>query len=59
MINISILTEEDKRRKVIYCSHGKVEEGYITSWNVEYIFVDYGKNCGRGTATSPKDLEFI
>ena len=39
--------------------YSKCEDGIITSWNDKYIFVDYGKNCGRGTATSPEDLEFV
>ena len=59
MINIIKLTEEDKGRSVIYTDGvGDIEEGQITSWNPEYIFVDYGKNCGRGTATRPCDLKF-
>ena len=39
-------------------NHEQCEFGRITSWNATYIFVDYGKNCGRGTATRPEDLEF-
>ena len=58
MIKIENLKEKDKGRKVIYNGHAATEEGYISSWNDKYVFVDYGKNCGRGIATDPKDLDF-
>ena len=59
MIFIENLTEEHIGRNVIYTDGtGDTEEGYITSWNQTYIFVDYGKSCGRGIATSPGDLNF-
>ena len=64
MINIKELKDNDVKRAVIYISNfmngtGEVEQGHITSWNDKYIFVDYGKNCGRGIATDPYDLEFM
>jgi len=60
MINIKELTEEDIKRAVIYTGGaGEIEQGHITSYNDTFIFVDYGKNCGRGIATSPEDLYFM
>jgi len=61
MININKLTIADIKRQVIYTPFkgcDEEEEGIITSFNDKYIFVDYGRNCGRGTATSPNDLRF-
>ena len=59
MIDITKLTEEDKGRSVVYKDGvGKMESGYITSWNDVNIFVDYGYSCGRGIATTPSDLYF-
>jgi hypothetical protein len=58
MINIKELTEKDIGRSVVYTAYNHKEYGHITSFNEKYIFVDYGKNCGRGTATDPKDLKF-
>ena len=59
MIDIDKLKEEDKGRSVTYIDGiGQKEYGHITSWNEKFIFVDYGKNCGRGTATDPNDLHF-
>ena len=58
MIDITKLTEKYIGRSVIYISFNNKEYGHITSFNTKYIFVDYGKNCGRGTATSPEDLSF-
>jgi hypothetical protein len=59
MIKINQLSENDFDRKVIYRPKaGNVEEGFIVSWNNQYVFVRYGKTpCG--IATSPEDLEFI
>ena len=60
MINIQELEPKDIKRAVVYTDNlGNSEEGYITSWNDKYIFVDYGDNCGRGIATIPNNLEFI
>jgi hypothetical protein len=60
MINIEELTNKDIQRKVVYTDGvGEREEGHITSWNGTYIFVDYGKSCGRGIATIPIDLQFM
>ena len=60
MINIQALTEKDLKRKVIYEAFkgAKKEEGLITSYNENYIFVDY-QNVGRGQATPPSKLKFI
>jgi hypothetical protein len=59
MIKLENLTDKNVGREVIYTSaKGKEEHGKITSWNSKFIFVDYGNNCGRGTATSPEDLTF-
>jgi len=59
MIEIEKLTKEDIRRNVVYTDGiGNRESGYITSFNDKYIFVDYGNSCGRGIATSSRDLEF-
>ena len=59
MIDIEKLSEEDIKRKVIYTDGtGDIEEGHITSFNKKFVFVDYGKSCGRGIATSPNDLKF-
>lgn len=52
-------TEKDIGRKVVYRNHGgKVEEGFITSFNDHYVFVRYGTGS-TSAATDPKDLEFI
>lgn len=58
MININELRESDKKRKVIYQANGFTDEGYITSWNSTFIFVDYHGE-GKGHATRPEDLKFI
>jgi len=59
MINIRTICQADVGRSVVYTNGaGGKEDGHITSYNHIYIFVDYGKNCGRGTATYPRDLEF-
>ncbi len=68
MIAIESLTEKSKERKVRYSTFGKIEYGYITSWNEKFIFVRYllrvedGKQTPRygqtSEATSPEDLEF-
>lgn len=64
MINIKDLTQEDIGRSVQYtpfddCSPSEYEYGHITSFNDTFVFVDYGKNCGRGQGTNPSDLNFI
>lgn len=59
-IDITILNETHKDRKVVYTAHegAKIQEGRITSWNDTWIFVDYD-NTGRGQATPPSKLEFV
>ena len=60
MIKISDLTKKDIQRGVIYTDGtGEIQQGYITSWNKKFIFVDYGKSCGHGVATTPRDLKFL
>ena len=60
MIILENLKEQDKGRSVIYTDGtGDKEDGHITSWNDEFVFVDYGKSNGRGIATSSEDLDFI
>lgn len=60
MIDISKLTADDVNRLVVYQPRhgGPLEQGRITSWNDQVIFVDY-TNVGRGNATPPECLEFI
>lgn len=62
-LDIKALTEEDIGRSVVYtpfigCEPEDYEYGHITSFNTTSVFVDYGKNCGRGTGTNPMDLKF-
>jgi hypothetical protein len=60
MIKINSLKDEDVKRAVVYVDGvGNREQGYITSWNDTYVFVDYGHSCGRGIATDPLDLIFM
>lgn len=36
-----------KGRSVIYDNYGKLEKGYITSWNDHFVFVCFDKSdCG-------------
>ena len=62
-MKIKELTKDDIGRNVVYtpfegCDSSDIEYGHITSFNDVNIFVDYGKNCGRGHATNPEDLKF-
>lgn len=52
-------TERDINRKVIYRAAPFMtpEEGVITSFNREFVFVRYGKNT-HSTATPRKNLEW-
>ncbi len=60
MLDIESLSDADMGRAVIYTDGtGQIEQGHITSWNKSFVFVDYGKSCGRGIATSPSDLVFM
>ena len=63
MIDIKSLTKEDKKRYVFYLDKNKKPKeeqlGFITSWNDMFVFVDYGQNEGRSTATRPDDLRFL
>lgn len=62
MIEIKELKPSDKGRVVKYKSTvmpgDYYEYGKITSWNEEYIFVDY-HNHQRGTPTRPLHLTFV
>ena len=60
MIVIKDLIKKDKGRAVVYRSWGgyKIEQGTITSWNDEFIFVRYGWGT-TSAATRPIDLEFV
>ena len=60
MIHIGDLKEIDKGRLVVYRINGTnviSEEGVITGWNDEFIFVQYKGDLGS-KATYPKDLDF-
>lgn len=61
MIDIKGLTEADVGRGVVYVPRfGPREDGVITSWNEEYVFVRYaGSLSERGVATYPRDLEWL
>ncbi len=51
------LTDGDQGSKVIYApTHQDSEEGTISSWTDNVVFVDYG--TGTNKATSPRDLEW-
>ena len=58
MINMDALTDADIGRAVIYTDRGntKTEKGFITSFNLYFIFVDFGTNTHP--ACSPQDLDF-
>lgn len=62
MIDIKKLKETDKGRKVIYIPQSrsivKPEEGVISSWNKNYVFVKYGSDT-TSKATSPENLKFL
>ncbi len=59
MIHIEDLKKRDIGRAVIYRSSrgDKVEDGYISSWNREFIFVRYGASP-QAAATHPNYLEW-
>lgn len=58
MIQLSQLTFADLGKRVIYtASDGRRETGYITSYNHEFIFVEYPPS-ETPKATSPEDLEW-
>ncbi|KKM68672.1 hypothetical protein LCGC14_1458590 [marine sediment metagenome] len=60
MIDLKTLKDSDMKRLVVYTDGtGDKQEGHITSWNNVFIFVDYGKSCGRGEATDPRDLDWL
>lgn len=66
MIKIKNLRESDgvrgtdRGKSVIYRKHDsdRVEEGIITSWNDEYVFVRYGRDK-LSKATRPEDLSWV
>ena len=57
MINISELCSHDVGRKVVYHrEHCRREEGELTSWSANYVFVKFrGPN---GEACEPEDVSF-
>lgn len=65
MININQLTDEDKGRTVIYNTHQhsdidiiEIEEGVISHWNDQFIFVIYRDADNAKIATHPYLLTF-
>lgn len=57
-IAIHTLTENDKGRMVEYIIEGhSTEEGVISSWNENFVFVRYKGDMGS-KATRPEDLSF-
>ena len=60
MINIEKLTDEDKGRTVIYTHQlsDTIEEGVISHWNEQFIFVIYRDTDNAKIATSPYLLTF-
>ena len=68
MIMLSELKESDKGRLVVYRSVGgdKVERGKISSWNEQFIFVNYEHYPEAypdffnptAASTKPEDLEW-
>jgi hypothetical protein len=56
MIDLSMLTEEDKGRIVIFETPEKRQFGVISSWNKRFIFVKYDNF--QSQATRPEDLRF-
>lgn len=60
MINIEDLTSEDIGRTVIYMqqSSDTIEEGVISHWNKQFIFVIYRDTDNAKVATAPYLLTF-
>lgn len=59
MIDVTVLTEEDKGKSVQYTAMDMtIECGIITSWNDYYVFVQFTKGC-ISQATPPASLEWI
>ena len=60
MINIEDLTSEDIGRTVIYRqqSSDTIEEGVISHWNKQFIFVIYRDTDNAKVATAPYLLTF-
>lgn len=56
MIDITKLTDADVGRGVVYAP--KREQGAITSWNEDYVFVRYHAT-GGSQATRPEDLDWV
>lgn len=60
MINIKDLTSKDIGRTVIYTqqSSDTIEEGVISHWNKQFVFVIYRDTDGAKIATPPYLLTF-
>lgn len=59
MIEITALVESDVGRAVVYTpAAGPREDGTISSWSDEWVFVRYGKSR-TASATDPRDLDFL
>lgn len=58
MIDITMLDESDKGIGVVYVSrHGAREDGTISSWSKDYVFVRFRN--GAVNACHPSDLEWL
>ncbi len=60
-IDITLLTDDDIGKFVVYRSFTGPELGILANWNDTYIFVNYSKSLDttKIQATSPGDLEFL
>lgn len=57
-IEIDKLKKEDVGRLVKYKTNVSNELGYITSYNSQYVFVNY-RDGGPSKATDPNLLQFV
>lgn len=59
MIDVASLKASDVGRGVVYTpAVGPREDGVISSWSDEWVFVRYGKNR-TASATDPRELDFL
>lgn len=59
MIDVAALRETDVGRGVVYAPvAGPREDGFISSWNDEWVFVRYGASR-TARATDPRELDFL
>lgn len=60
VIDVKTLSESDTHRSVAHRdSFGHIEEGILTSWTPDFIYVIYGWSFTKSVKTDPADLEFI